>query len=91
MTSIRKIATIALTSLTLATAFAASAEARPWRHHHHRGGMMAAGLIGAAVLGTAYAASRPAYAAPAYDDGECYRERVGYNRWGRPMFRTVCY
>ena len=90
MTSIRKIATIALTSLTLATACAASAEARPWRHPH-RGGVVAAGLLGAAVLGTAFAASRPAYAAPVYDDGECYRERVGYNRWGRPMFRTVCY
>lgn len=91
MTSIKKIAAVALTSLTLATALAPSAEARPWRHHHRHGGAIAAGLLGAAVLGTAFAATRPAYAAPAYDDGECYREQVGYNRWGRPVFRTVCY
>lgn len=90
MTSFKKLAVAAVASLTLAAALSPSAEARPWRRHH--GGAVAAGLVGAAILGTAIAASRPAYAAPVvYDDEECYRKHVGYNRYGRPIFRTVCY
>ena len=90
MTTVKKIAAIALTSLTLAVAVAPSAEARPWRRHH--GGAVAAGLFGAALLGTAVLASRPAYAAPvAYGDDECYRKHVGYTSYGRPIYRTVCY
>lgn len=91
MTNFKKLAVAAVASLTLAAALAPSAEARPWRRHH--GGAIAAGLLGAAVLGTAIAASRPAYAAPvaAYDDEECYRKRVGYTAYGRPIYRTVCY
>jgi hypothetical protein len=90
MTSIKKIALVALTSLTVATTFAPGAEARPWRRHHGHGGAIAAGLVGAAILGTAIAASRPAYAAEVVED-ECYRKHVGYNAYGRPVFRTVCY
>ena len=91
MTVIKKFAAVAIASFTLAVAVAPSAEARPWRRHH--GGAVAAGLFGAALLGTAVLASRPAYAAPvAYaDDEECYRKRVGTTHYGRPIFRTVCY
>ena len=91
MTTFKKIAAIALTSMTLAVAVAPSAEARPWRRHH--GGAVAAGLFGAALLGTAVMATRPAYAAPVtyVDDEECYRKRVGTTHYGRPIYRTVCY
>ena len=88
MTRFTKIAAVALTSLTVATAFAPSAEAR-WRGHH--GGAIAAGVIGGALLGAMLA--RPAYAAPVYAESyeDCYRKHVGYNRYGRPIYRTVCY
>ena len=92
MTTFKKIAAVALASATLATGFASSASAAPWHHRHHgwRGGAIAAGLLGGAVLGAALA--RPAYAAPvAYEEPECYRKHVGYTYSGRPIFRTVCY
>lgn len=91
MTVITKFAAVAIASFTLATAVASTAEARPWRGH--RGGAVAAGLFGAALLGTAVMATRPAYAAPVtyVDDEECYRKRVGTTHYGRPIYRTVCY
>ena len=92
MTPIKKIAALALTSLTLAVAAVPSAEARPWRH----GGAVAAGVVGGIVAGALIAgAARPAYAAPVYGgpayDGGCYRRHVGYTYHGNPIFRTVCY
>ncbi len=90
MNAFTKIAAVALTSLTLSAALVPTAEAAPWRHRHH-GGAIAAGLIGGALLGAAaYGATRPAYAAPVYAEEECYRTRVGYNHYGRPIYRTVC-
>lgn len=105
MTTFRKIAAIALTSLTLATTFATSAEAQYRRHgfrpapaYSHgyrphrgngwnRGGMVAAGLLGGALLGAAVAPRY--YSAPAYAS-DCYREHVGYTRSGRPIYETIC-
>jgi hypothetical protein len=85
MTPIKKIAAVAVTSLTMAASFSPSAEAR-W----HRGGAVAAGILGGVVAGALIANSvRPAYAAPVYSD--CFRRHVGYDSWGRPIFRTVCY
>ena len=91
MTSIKKTAAVALTALTLAVAAAPSAEAR-----YHRGGAVAAGVLGGIVAGALIAgSSRPAYAAPVYGGpaygGGCYRKHVGYTYHGNPIFRTVCY
>ena len=86
MTPIKKIAAVAITSLTVATAFAPTAEAR-W----HRGGAVAAGILGGLAVGALIANSaRPAYGAPVYAS-DCFRKHVGYDGWGRPVFRTVCY
>lgn len=86
MTPFKNIAAVALTSLTLATAFAPTAEAR-----YYRGGAVAAGILGGVVAGALIAgAVRPAYASPVYAE-ECYRRHVGYTYDGRPVFRTRCY
>lgn len=91
MTRISKIAAVALTSLTVATAFSPAAEARYWRRGY-AGGAVAAGVIGALAVGAiAASAARPAYAAPVVVEDECYRKHVGYTAYGRPVYRTVCY
>ncbi|HRK23572.1 MAG TPA: hypothetical protein PLQ11_01320 [Beijerinckiaceae bacterium] len=104
MTPVKKLAAVAIASLTLATTFATSAEAqyrrhgwgpRPGpvyvnRHRGFRGAPLAAGLLGSAVIGSMLMATRPAYAAPVYQD-ECYREYVGRDRYGRRLYQTVCY
>lgn len=88
MNTFKKIAAVALTSLTLSAALVPAAEAAPWRRGY--GGGIAAGLIGGALLGAAvYGATRPAYAAPVYAE-DCYRRHVGYTAYGRPVYRTVC-
>ena len=85
MTPIKKFAAVAIASLSMATAFAPSAEAR-----YGRNAAIAAGVVGGVVAGALIAgAARPAYAAPAY--GGCYRKHVGYTYHGNPVFRTVCY
>jgi len=90
MTLAKKTLTAAAAALTLAVAAVPSAEAR-----FHRGGWLAAGLIGGAVIGSAIAANR-AYAAPGYyaEGGDCYRvrERVWDDYRGRFVIvrRTVC-
>lgn len=90
MTTFKKIAAVALTTLTIAVATAPSAEAG-WRH---RGGAVAVGLIGGALLGAAlapaYSRPRPVYVEPSYDE-ECTRKVVGYSYSGRPIVRTFCY
>lgn len=87
MTRIKTFAAVALTSLTVATAFAPTAEAR-----YYRGGAVAAGIVGGVIAGALIAgAARPAYAAPAPVYEECFRRHVGYDVYGRPVFRTVCY
>lgn len=92
MTPIKKFAALAVASLSIAVASAPSAEAG-WRHRH--GGLLAAGLLGGAVLGAAMA--RPAYGygggyvQPVYSGGECIRKTVGYTVHGYPIRKTVCY
>jgi hypothetical protein len=90
MTSFKKTLAAAAAVLTLGVALTPAAEAKPWHHHGHRGGFLAAGLIGGALLGTAIASSN-AYAASASD---CYRvrERVWDDYRGRFVIvrRTVC-
>lgn len=94
MTPVKKFAALAVASLSIAVASAPSAEAG-WRHRH--GGLLAAGLIGGAVLGATMA--RPAYgygggygyAQPVYYGGGCVRKIVGYTVHGYPIRRTVCY
>ncbi|KAF0231421.1 MAG: hypothetical protein FD175_722 [Beijerinckiaceae bacterium] len=87
MTTFKKTLAAAAAALTMAVAFApVSAEAR-WG----RGGFLAAGLIGAAVVGTAIAASN---ANAGYHGSDCYRvrERVWDDYRGRFVIvrRTVC-
>lgn len=90
MTFAKKTLTAAAAALTLAVAAVPSAEAR-----FHRGGWLAAGLIGGAVIGSAIAANR-AHAAPGYyvSGGDCYtvRNRVWDDYRGRFVIvrRTVC-
>ena len=90
MTPIKKFAAVAIASLSMATAFAPSAEAR-----YGRNAAIAAGVVGGVVAGALIAgAARPAYAAPVYGApayGGCYRKHVGYTYHGNPVFRTVCY
>jgi hypothetical protein len=88
MTPIKKIAAVALTSLTLAASFSPAAEAR-----NGRNAAIALGVLGGLAAGAIIASQpRPAYAAPVYAaEPECFRRHVGYNDWGRPVFRTVCY
>ena len=93
MTSIQKIATAAVASLTIATAFAPTAAEAGWRGR--TGGLFAAGLIGGVLAGAALAGSnqghaRPVYAEPRYDEG-CVRKVVGHTYDGRAVLRTICY
>ncbi len=81
-------------ALALAATFAVSSTpaSAGWKYHHHHGGALAVGLLGAAIVGGAIA-SQSAYAAPAY--GCEIRQRPIYNAWGdvvgyrRPV--RVCY
>ncbi|HEV2575236.1 hypothetical protein [Methylocella sp. CPCC 101449] len=81
-------------ALALAATFAASTPASAgWKHHHGYGGGLAVGLLGAAIVGGAIAASQqPAYG---YGGGCEIRQRPIYNAWGdvvgyrRPV--RVCY
>jgi hypothetical protein len=90
MTRFTKTLAAGAAALTLAAAFAPSAEAR-----FHRGGFLAAGLLGGALLGSAIIANR-AHAAPGYyaASGDCYtvRQRVWDDYRGRFVFvrKTVC-
>ena len=93
MTSFKKTLAAAAAALTMGMAFIpTAAEAR-----FHRGGFLAAGLLGGAVLGAAIA-SRPAYAAhPGYVSvgADCYRvrNRVWDDYRGRYVMvrRTICH
>jgi uncharacterized membrane protein len=93
MTPIKKTLAAAAAALTMSVAFAPAAEAK-----FHRNGWLAAGLIGGAVIGTAFAA-RGAYAHPGYYHagygGDCYRmrDRVWDDYRGRFVIvrRTVCH
>ncbi|WP_315774071.1 MULTISPECIES: hypothetical protein [unclassified Bradyrhizobium] len=70
-----KIATLALTALAVTGSIAATstpAAANGFHHHHHWGWGVGAGLVGAAVVGSAIAASNDSYS---YGGG--YR----YCRW----------
>lgn len=95
MSAFKKSMTVALTALALGTATLASvstAEAGPYRHHGPRWGVGAAILGGLAVAG-AYAATRPAYAAPIYDeDYPVTRCRLvdRVNVYGEVVTRRVC-
>lgn len=80
--SSRKVLTGALAGLVFAGGIAASlneAEARP----RHRGGAVAAGIIGGLALGAiAASAARPAYAYPAYGYGYGGYYPSGYGYYG---------
>ena len=83
-------ATVAVSSLTVSS----PAEAR-------RGGWVGPAIVGGIALGALAAASAPRYGyaygyGPSYAYGYgpsygCPRRVVGYNEWGRPIFRRVCY
>jgi hypothetical protein len=66
-----------------------------YRHHRrsHRGGALAAGVVGGLALGAlAAGAARPAYAAPVYG-ADCYVVRRRFvDDWGRSFVRRerVC-
>ena len=62
-------------------AAAAPAEAR-WRHRHHWGAPVAAGVVGALALGAiAASAYQPAYAYPV-GPVHCFEDRPVMNRYG---------
>jgi hypothetical protein len=68
-----------------------------YRHHRrHRGGAIAAGVIGGLALGALAAQpyyARPAYRPVYYGGGDCYvQRRARINRWGERVVRdvTVC-
>jgi hypothetical protein len=78
-------ATVAVGSLTVSS----PAEAR-------RGGWVGPAIVGGVALGALAAASAPRYGyaygyGPSYGYYDCPRRVVGYNAWGRPIFRRVCY
>ena len=79
----KKIATATLAALTLGVTIAATAspaEAR-WGRNGALFGGAAVGLIGAGIIANSY--HRPAYAAPVYYGGSCWRERREvYNSYG---------
>ncbi|MDF2115701.1 hypothetical protein PY365_08980 [Roseiarcaceae bacterium H3SJ34-1] len=78
-------------ALAIAASFAVTATpaAAGWHGHHGYGGGLAVGLLGAAIVGGAIAASQPAYAAPVYGGCELRRQPV-YNRFGDVIgFRRV--
>lgn len=77
------IAAVAVATLIGAVATAPDADARRWGH---RGG----GWIGPAVVG-GLALGAIATAPYAYGAYNCPRQIVGYNQWGRPIVRRVCY
>ena len=75
----------------------APADAQVRRRVH--GGAVAAGIAGgilagaliAGAAGSAHARPAPVYEAPILEDEVyCRRQHVGYNRFGEPVFRTVC-
>jgi hypothetical protein len=91
MTNFKKTLAATAAALTMAVAFAPSAEAK-----FGKKGLFAAGLIGGAIVGTALAASS-VHAAPGYyvsEGPDCYRvrERVWDDYRGRFVIvrRTVC-
>lgn len=70
---------------------------RPYYRSYNPGVGIAAGVLGGLAAGAIIAgATRPAYAAPVYgapvyvDEPECFRRRVGWDAWGRPIFRVYC-
>lgn len=96
--TLKKIGMAALAATTLAGATLAgtsSAEAR-WGH---RGGWVGPAVVGGLALGAFAAATAPrygyGYAPYGYYGGGygygCPRQVVGYNPWGRPIVRRVCY
>jgi hypothetical protein len=93
--TLKKIGMAALAATTLAGATLAgtsSAEAR-WSH---RGGWVGPAVVGGLALGAFAAATAPRYGYGPYgyyggDYYGCPRQVVGYNPWGRPIVRRVCY
>lgn len=67
--NLKKTAAVGLAAMTIGLAFTEAADAQYRRHHRGggwgRGGAVAAGVIGGALLGAALA-PRPSYAAPGY-------------------------
>ncbi|MDB5553551.1 MAG: hypothetical protein JWL86_3535 [Rhizobium sp.] len=89
--------TASIGALAIAASFAVSATpaAAGWHGHGYGyGGGIAAGLLGAAIVGGAIASSQPTYAAPVYGGCELRRRPI-VNRFGevvgyrRPV--RVCY
>ena len=90
-----KTVTASLGALVVAASLAATsapAAAKGW-HGHGYGGGLAVGLLGAAIIGGAFAASQPSYAEPVYGGCEIRRLPIR-NGWGQVVgFRRVrvCY
>jgi hypothetical protein len=94
MTTKRTLLVLGICAATL-TASLAPADAQSRR----RGGAVAAGVVGgllagALIAGAAGAQARPApvYDAPVLEEERyCRRRHVGYDRYGDPVFRTICH
>lgn len=74
---------------TTATSFAQHRHhfgARHSHHHGHRHGISpwVAGAVGLGILGAGIAAGSYYY------NRVCWREHVGYDAWGRYVYRRVC-
>lgn len=83
--------TASIGALAIVASFAVSATpaAAGWHGHRGVGAGLAVGLLGAAIVGGAIAASQPTYAAPVYGGCELRRRPV-YNRFGDVIgFRRI--
>jgi hypothetical protein len=74
------VSTVAVTTLATTSA----ADARRW---HRGGGWVGPAIVGGLALG-ALSAPRYGYGYGYYG---CERQVVGYNAYGRPIVRRVCY
>lgn len=84
----KSIIAIAILVATITTAAAQHRyhRAAPHHHHGHSHGISpwVAGAVGLGILGAGIAASSYYY------NRVCWREHVGYDAWGRPVYRRIC-
>jgi hypothetical protein len=94
---------LAIGALTLAIGLTTPADAqyRSYHNHYHGGGggwaaplvggLIIGGMVGALANQPRYYDPPPVVVAPAYPpQPTCWREFLGYNQFGRPVYRTVC-
>ena len=82
----KSIIAIAILAATITTASAQHRYHRAAPHHHHGHGInpWVAGVVGLGILGAGVAAGSYYY------NRVCWREHVGYDAWGRPVYRRIC-